>query len=131
MSDEIILNIQETEFSHPNNGYGMDGFIIETNKQKIKVGISNTDQCCEQWGYFMSKDNISEFIGAVILNITLTNKCLITKDVLNDLYEGDAMFVNIETNKGTLQFTAYNQHNGYYGHDACIVSFQLNHIENI
>ncbi len=36
------------------------------------------------------------------------------------------MFVNLETNVGLLQFVAYNSHNGYYGHDAVLVSKQLN-----
>ena len=28
------------------------------------------------------------------------------------------MFVNINTSNGLLQFAAYNNHNGYYGHNA-------------
>lgn len=38
------------------------------------------------------------------------------------LYEGEAMFINFETSKGTLQFTLYNSHNGYYGHTAKVIS---------
>ncbi len=37
------------------------------------------------------------------------------------------MFVDLITNRGVLQFTAYNNHNGYYGHDAKVISTQLNH----
>ncbi len=35
------------------------------------------------------------------------------------------MFVNLETNKGTLQFVAYNEHNGHYGHEAKVTCKQL------
>jgi hypothetical protein len=39
--------------------------------------------------------------------------------------EDNAMFVNVETDRGTLQFVLYNSHNGYYGHKARVVSEQL------
>ena len=43
-----------------------------------------------------------------------------------DTEQGDIIFVNLETDKGTLQFTVYNIHNGYYGQEIKIVSQQLN-----
>ena len=39
-----------------------------------------------------------------------------------DLDAGSAMFINVETTRGLLQFAAYNEHNGYYGHDVLLVS---------
>ena len=50
-------------------------------------------------------------------------------DLNGDYFEGGVMFVNITTSKGVLQFVAYNEHNGYYGHSACVISKQLNHEE--
>lgn len=44
-------------------------------------------------------------------------------------YEGNTMFVNIDTDRGVLQFVAYNEHNGYYGHSASVTSKQLTHGE--
>ena len=41
------------------------------------------------------------------------------------------MFVNLETNKGTLQFVAYNEHSGYYGHEAKVQCTQLMHSETL
>lgn len=32
------------------------------------------------------------------------------------------MFINVETTNGLLQFVAYNEHNGYYGHEVKLVS---------
>lgn len=85
----------------------------------------------EEVTFKRSKDDLKEFEGAELKEITLTDVALKTeifesKDI--DL-ERDLMFVNFSTDKGVLQFTAYNQHNGYYGHSAIVISEQLNHEE--
>jgi len=36
------------------------------------------------------------------------------------------MFVDLLTNIDVIQFVAYNEHNGYYGHTASVSSNQLN-----
>ena len=119
---ETILKIEETTFD------GKDGFVITTNEQSIKLGIDNGQCCCENWGYFMSEDDTSDFIGAKLIDVKITDTLLKPNDDfdVNDMYEGDVMFVNVETDKGLLQFVAYNEHNGYYGHEACVISKQLN-----
>lgn len=107
----------------------MAGYEITTNTQIIKLGIDTDHRCCERYGYFLSKDEISDFIGAKLVGINITDTAL-NSDVLEnvgDLYDGDVMFVNLETDKGTLQFVAYNSHNGYYGHDAIVISEQIKH----
>jgi hypothetical protein len=128
---EKILKIEEMadfKFDDADDWNYFDGFWITTNKQIIKIGIRNNQCCCEDWGYFISEDDTSKFIGAKLLSITETNTNLSTKEIkeLNHLNCGDVMFVNFETDKGTLQFAAYNAHNGYYGHDAVLSSAQLN-----
>ena len=122
---ETILKIEETTFE------GKDGFVITTSEQQIKLGIDNAQCCCENWGYFMSEDDASDFIGAKLIDVKITDTLLKPNDEfdVNDMYEGDVMFVNVETDKGLLQFVAYNEHNGYYGHEACVISKQLNEIE--
>lgn len=122
---EKILSI--CEYSEEDN---MEGYVITTNKQVIKLLIDSVQRCCENWGYFMSEDDFNYFIGAELLNIKITDTALnkVKIDELN-LYEGSIMFVDIETNKGVLQFVAYNKHNGYYGHGAKVISEQLNHEE--
>lgn len=65
MEDEKIENIIETNFD------GMDGFIVITNKQEIKLGICHYSQCCENWGYFMNEDNFDEFIGSQLNDIKI------------------------------------------------------------
>ena len=124
----IITEIKETSFSTRKYS-DYDGFIISLdNGESIKMGISNDQSCCENWGYFMTNDNQSEFIGAKVLSVHIVDECL-NVEKAPDIYEGGVMFVNIETDRGTLQFTAYNEHNGYYSHEAVVVSGFINESE--
>ncbi len=128
---EKILRIEETNFKTKENDWNSyEGYKIITDKQTIKLGISDEQSCCERSGYFMSEDDFSEFIGANLIDLAITDTCLNTKKLEEEeLYEPDLMFVNLNTDKGLLQFVAYNSHNGYYGHSAVVVSEQLNHEE--
>ena len=122
---EKILSIAETSFSE--NGNSFSGFIVTTDKQTIKLGITDYQSCCESWGYFMSEDDISSFVGSNLLEITITDNALATSILkLDDASERYTMFVNINTTEGLLQFVAYNAHNGYYGHEAIVRSTSLN-----
>lgn len=133
---ETILAISEYE-----EGW-QEGFAIVTEDQEIKLMIDNDQCCCENWGYFMTEDNLEKFIGSELISISLTDSMLKTvdvnklkgnydNDIIDDnkirLYEGDAMFVNIHTSVGVLQFVAYNEHNGYYGHEAVIIAKEIKH----
>lgn len=137
---EVIQSIEEV--SHGEK----EGFKIITNKQEILLLIDSMQCCCEDFGYFLTEDSIDKYIGAEIRDITITDTLLKTIDFkpLGDcnyivdnatpetglnMYNGDTMFVNINTNIGTLQFCAYNEHNGYYGHEAQVISKQLKHSE--
>lgn len=118
-----IKNIEDTSWSR-NDGYwnsGYDGFIITLEDDtQVKMGISNGQNCCEHWGYIISEDSLSQFVGAEYHGVEVVNEKLETVD-LNDIYSGSCMFVNISTSEGILQFVAYNEHNGYYGHEAVVV----------
>ena len=129
---EKILKIEKTEFKHDDKSksyYNLEGYKITTNKQVIKLGIDNGQSCCENWGYFMSEDDVQSFVGSILIGIELTDTQLkkVEEFDIDNSYEGDAMFVNLKTNNGLLQFIAYNEHNGYYGHEACVISKQLSH----
>lgn len=125
---EKIISIEEIELKEDYTEFA--GYAVTTNKQVIKLLIDDEGQCCENWGYFMSEDDFSDFIGAELQNIYVTDTALNKAKVDElDIYEGDTMFVDIVTNKGTLQFVAYNDHNGYYGHEARVISEQLKHEE--
>ena len=57
------------------------------------------------------------------------NKEKLRAELDGEMYEGGVMFVDIETDRGVLQFVAYNEHNGYYGHEARVSSTQVTHKE--
>ena len=131
---EKITGIVEVSFSKDGNGYSeYEGYQITTDKQTIKMGIDNGQCCCENWGYLMSEDDINEFIGSELIKVEITDTQLKPVEEYNDndTYEGSAMFVNFTTTNGVLQFVAYNEHNGYYGHEAVLMSSQLNHAETL
>lgn len=133
MNAEKILSITETSFKvklieGSIKNTRCKGFEIVTNQQTILVGISEEQQCCESFGYLITNDNINDFIGARLKDISIVDKALKNKKIpeLKNLGFGDAMFVNFHTSEGVLQFVAYNEQNGSYGHDAVIFSSQLN-----
>lgn len=138
MSKEVIEKIEELndyKIESNNRWYSSeyDGFLIKTNKQNIRILISNSQNCCENWGYFSTnEENVDDYIGAEIysinqvdtyLNVKPHNVNFTTSRLIPD---EEVIFVNIETSKGTLQFAVYNSHNGYYGHAVKIISEQLN-----
>lgn len=113
-----------------------EGFVIVSEQQIIKLMIDNEQQCCENWGYFLSEDDLDTFIGADIINVYITDMCLNTKLLPKTKDEDDGeylstMFINIETDRGLLQFTAYNLQNGYYGHDAFVFSNPIDYRKNL
>jgi hypothetical protein len=130
---EKILRIKSGEFEVEGHYSKYDGFIIETNTQIIKVGISSEQHCCESYGCLMTNDTTQDFVGAELIGISRTDQVLndIKIDELEYLDEGGAMFVNLKTSVGLLQFVAYNAHNGYYGHGAVLISKQLNLEESL
>lgn len=138
-NEEIIQDIEETTFKVTLDWeQEYEGFVITTNKQKIQLGISSGQSCCETYGYFMSHDDLSEYIDSKLIDINITDTALQTHEMYDTLtdsegftYEGGVMFVNIDTDKGRLQFVAYNQHNGYYSHNALVKSTQLNHEDQL
>lgn len=117
-----ITEIRESSFQDGGKSGIYDGYIITMDDgQTIELGISNGQSCCENWGYFITNDTPDEFIGAKVITVNIVNDCL-EVDKAPKMYKGGVMFVNVETDRGTLQFTAYNEHNGYYGHTAIVTS---------
>ncbi len=131
---EKILRIEETTFKKTKDDWqSFDGFQIITDLQTIQIGISNDQSCCESFGCIITNDETKEFIGAELKSLAIVDTALNNKKIeeLEYLDSGGAMFVNLETSEGLLQFVAYNEHNGHYGHEAVLVSKQLNHEEEL
>lgn len=120
---ERILQIHEAEFGGDDDGYGgYEGYIVTTNRRRIKLGISTGQSCCERTGYFSSIENPLEFVGQRLMSVEVVDT-LLNKEQIEEvsyLDAGGVMFVNFNTDCDTLQFTVYNSHNGYYGHAAVV-----------
>jgi len=128
MTDKIVLAEEVEGVKDPRGKQtwgGFDGYRVKTERQDVYMLISNGQNCCENWGYATSEDNLEDFIGANLISVSVTNSKLETLEI-PEIYEGDVMFCTLETDRGPLQFAVYNEHNGYYGHTALIVSQDLN-----
>ena len=127
ISIEDVYNIKTTH-SH---AY-FDGYKIKTSNNTYWLLIENGQYCCESWGYFSSSDNVQEFVKSTLKEVKLFDTSLNAKKLIDNgrwINEKDCMFVNFETNKGTLQFVVYNQHNGYYGHEVLLLKNENKIIE--
>ena len=101
-----------------------DGIRTTTDEGLILILITDWQSCCETWGYLSSLDNYDDFIDATINSINVVDDALeVTMVQLesNGIDVASCYFVNIDTDKGLLQFTVYNEHNGYYGHDVKVI----------
>lgn len=113
-----IISITETSFG---KGDEYSGFVLLLDDDStVRMGIENSQCCCENWGYLTSQDDLTDFIGAMFISVAVTDAELKHYDVAS-VYDGAAMFINVETSRGCLQFVAYNEHNGYYSHDAVLI----------
>jgi hypothetical protein len=124
-----IKEIKEGNFQYKDKNF--EGYIIVLDDDnEIKVGITSRLQCCEISGYLISADNPEMFIGAELIDVSTANKELKSYNInteKNDDKNLCTMFVNVDTDRGTFQIVAYNQQNGYYGHDAVLLYQDLRH----
>lgn len=141
MTTEKILSIEEVTnhaIKESDDDYEWEetyeGYVIRTDRQEIFLLIGNERNCCESWGYLMTPDAVKDFVGATLLNVVNVPLSAVMKEEDTEEEEDNdsdrfkrSIFINIETDRGTLQFTAYNEHNGYYGHEVKIISTQYTH----
>lgn len=125
--NDVIKEIKSGDAIVP----GFDGYeIVTEGGMVIRALVSNAENCCESWGYMSSEDDLNDYIGATLLSIKVIDENLDEKTAWQSrIYEeangspwdeGGAMFVNVNTDRGTFQIAVYNSHNGYYGHEAMV-----------
>lgn len=129
MEKESIVKIENYEHGD------QEGYKVTTSKQELLLTIQNRQNCCEHWGYLWCNETTTEFLNSRLLSVevvdTALHRSILEKHLVNDdnkkgiISYGSIMFVNLETTNGTLQFIAYNEQNGCYGHDVFIKSNQL------
>ena len=81
------------------------------------VLISDSLDCCEKFGVDMLKKE--NFVGSTIKKITFSNttKFYNSEDDTEDFYDSKCI-IDVDTDRGLYKFVIYNNHNGYYPHDA-------------
>jgi hypothetical protein len=106
---ETIQSIEE--HNEMINDHSTFGYKVETNKRSIKFLITDEQNCCEDWGYFASEDNLEDFIGAKLIDVEVVNDALesielkieeIDKEHSDDERGTNTMFVNFNTSEGLL-----------------------------
>ena len=116
----IIQSIKEDTIVDKSRGWreSYEGLIIETDKGSIKLVISDSQSCCEQWGalFFETPDDISQFIGAEISQIQ-------DIDIKREEFIDNETQLRITTDRGNIQYAIYNEHNGYYSHGTILQVF--------
>lgn len=77
-----------------------------------KIDIWDDGQSCCESRYLRTDDNLNDIVGGTLTEIKV-------KEVKDD-EDGDddcheIMFLELVTDKGSVVFSAHNEHNGYYG----------------
>jgi hypothetical protein len=117
-SDEMKVVSIELDYKHEVDWQSFDGvrFGFEDGTSFF-FGISDSQSCCENWGYLHAQDDVSAHIGATWLKWEETNTWPFeTEKPEYGFDEGGFQAINVFTSAGLLQFVVYNAHNGYYGH---------------
>lgn len=133
--NELIKNIKGIHDFRltPDSYTHFSGYEVETDCQKILVLVDQVQSCCESAGYLSTPDDPKEFVGAQLRKVEIVDQALSKeawdKEHPYGLDRGGVVFVNFETDQGLFQLAVYNSHNGYYGHDARVVSRDLNYEE--
>mgnify|MGYP000876036974 FL=1 len=136
MDKEYIESIIEFHNRKVNKYDRWDGLSVTTNKRRITLAISSVQSCCEHYGTILSEDDKSLYIGTELMSINFIDACsydeceVLKKSRLEscDVDVLDCAFINLNTDKGKLQFAVYNNHNGYYGHDIKFIEEDISSI---
>lgn len=85
--------------------------IIHTSTYDIIIDIDDYQLCCEEFGTKTTFDE--SFIGAEVTKV----RWAFAKEVDDTGYDGSATII-VDTTIGNFELTAWNNHNGYYPHNA-------------
>lgn len=83
--------------------------FVFTDGSKLK--ISDDGQSCCEHRYMRTDDDLSEFIGAKLLDAEIKE----APNVVNEYEEHEVQFLEVKTDRGVFTMASHNEHNGYYG----------------
>ena len=74
---ETIKEIKEVNNININHMYGnFSGYEVTTNRTKRYILIEDGQQCCENYGYMISEDDVNNYVGATLTNFSVVDKSL-------------------------------------------------------
>ena len=76
-----------------------------------KLEIYDDGQSCCEIRHMETDDDLSEFVGAKILDFELKD----APDQEDEYGVHEVQFLDVKTDKGIFQMSNHNEHNGYYG----------------
>lgn len=86
----------------------------------VRITISDHEQQCCESRYMRTDDDLSFLNGKILTGIEekeVHEGFVLAEDCDNP----EIIFLEIQTNEGSITFANYNEHNGYYGgFDLCI-----------
>lgn len=88
---------------------GDDLVISFTDNTKLTIWDGG-QSCCES-RYMTTDDNLSDFNGAVLLDLELKS----ADDIDNGWEVHEIQFLDVKTSNGVFTMVNHNEHNGYYG----------------
>lgn len=88
----------------------VDTVLVQfTDGTGIKI-YDDGQSCCEH-RYLVGDDRLSEFTGAILLDIEVAD----APNVGAGYDRHEVQFLRLHTDKGIVVFSNHNEHNGYYG----------------
>lgn len=100
------------------------GALITTNKRHIYFAIDNEDQCCEKYGFLdWHTEDANDLVGESLRHLKFSYK----EDINKYDDPKQTWFIDIQCSGFSLTLTAYNAHNGYYGHTVKCFQIHLGH----
>lgn len=93
-------------------GDGDGAVIIGFTDNSVLTLFDGGRSCCES-RYIVSDADLQYFVGAKLINVKLAELPLLSKEEDYDVHEAQSL--QLETDKGVVDFVTHNEHNGYYG----------------
>lgn len=119
---EIIQSIKEEYIKIGSTQYV--GALIATNKRYIYFAIDNEKGCCEYFGFLgWDAEDANDLIGDSLRHLKFSYK----EELDNHDDFKQTWFIDIQCSGLSLTLTAYNAHNGYYGHEVKCFQIHLDH----
>jgi len=89
----------------------IDDALHITTGDGVHVKLFDDGQSCCEHRYMMTDDDLSDFVGAVLLDADIRDG----DSVEADYGDHETQFLIVKTDAGDFTMVTHNEHNGYYG----------------